>query len=145
MIMKRLEAKEDLDVLDIFSSTCGKIRGAIKSGNCKKPPPILNVSFVDRVLRGPEGEVNLYIDVEGHLDGSLETQKMLRDKVDNYLADLNTDGFQEEFDYPPPEKTRVIISCDGSPDPVMHDLIEKMKPWVAENNARIFLRINQEK
>ena len=102
-------------------------------------PPIQNLDRVDVMGWRKDGGVDLAIVASGPLTAEPEIQKLLLDKVEAYLGYINSDEFKAEFENPPADKTTIIISCYGSVDPVVLELVERMKPWVEENNARIRL------
>ncbi|WP_428939444.1 hypothetical protein [Fontivita pretiosa] len=102
-------------------------------------PPIQNLDSVDIVGRRKDGGVDLFIVASGPLDPSPQTQRLLLSKVQSYLEQINTPAFQAEFQNPPAEKVRIVISCEHEVHPLIQALIERCKPWVAQNNARIEL------
>jgi len=106
-------------------------------------PPIQNLDTVDIVGRRKDGGVDLFIVASGPLDPSPQTQQLLLTKVRNYLEQINTPAFQAEFQHPPAEKVRIVVSCEQDVHPVIEMLIERCKPWVAQNNARIELEPRQ--
>lgn len=104
-------------------------------------PPIQNIGSVDLVGKGKDGGVDLLIVVSSRLTGSPEHQRLLLDKIESYLRQLNTPAFKSQFKNPPADKVKVVVACTQPPDPIISKLIEKSKPWVAENNARLELQI----
>ncbi len=74
------------------------------------------------------------------LDGSPEMAGLLRRKIQFYLDQLNTEGFQAVFHHPPPEKTVIVLQCEEPPIPAVVDFVEEARPWVAQNNATLVLR-----
>lgn len=99
--------------------------------------PIQNLDRVDVVAVQHDGTVVLGLVVSGRLDASPEHQTLLLDKIQNYLAELNTPEFRAEFHNPRPEQVQILIHFDKPPHPAILQLIEKSKPWVAKNNARL--------
>jgi hypothetical protein len=100
-------------------------------------PPIQNLDTVDIAGRRRDGGVDLLIVASGPLDPSPETQKLLLDKIQGYLEQINTPGFQSEFGHPPADKVRIVISCEHEIHPVIRTLVARSKTWVEQNNARI--------
>lgn len=100
-------------------------------------PPIQNVDSIDIVGRRKDGDIELFIVASGPLDPSPQTQQLLLDKIQSYLEQLNSQAFQAEFDHPRADQVRIVVSCDFGIDPIMRLLVERARPWVAENNARI--------
>ena len=75
------------------------------------------------------------------LDGSPEHQQLLLAKIKSYLAQLNTPEFQAEFGHPRSDQVDIVLSCSEPPHPIIVQLINKSKPWVEENSARLALQI----
>jgi hypothetical protein len=101
--------------------------------------PIQNLDRVDVMRWRKDGGVDLAIVASGPLTAEPAIQKLLLDKVEAYLGCINSDEFRAEFENPPADKATIIISCYGSVDPIILELVERMKPWVEDNNARIRL------
>jgi|SRR5688572_14512035 len=106
----------------------------------RRHDPIQNIDNLDIVGKRKDGGVDLVIVASSKLDGSPEHQRLLLAKIESYLAQLNTPGFQAEFNHPRPEQVNIILSCNEAPDPIVLQLVEKSKPWVEENNARLTFR-----
>ena len=102
-------------------------------------PPIQDLESVDIVAPRVNGIVELYIVASGPLDASPQTQKLLLDKVQNYLEMIASPDFQAEFNNPPSERVHIIVACEFRVDPVIRLLVERSKQWVAQNGARIRL------
>jgi len=102
--------------------------------------PIQNIENVDIVGKRKDGGVDLIIVASSKLHGSPEHQRLLLAKIKSYLAQLNTPEFQTEFNHPRPDQVTIVLSYSETPDPVILQLIEKSKPWVEENNARLIVR-----
>jgi hypothetical protein len=108
----------------------------------RRKPPIQNIENIDVVGRRKDGGVDLMIVTSSHLDESKETQKLLLDKIESYLEQLNTPEFQEEFDHPSPEQVRIVIDCDQRPSDVIMELLRRSRDWVKENNATLAMKLN---
>jgi hypothetical protein len=108
----------------------------------RREDPIQNIDNVDIVGKRNDGGVDLVIVASSKLDGSAEHQKLLLAKIESYLAQLNTPEFQTEFSHPRPEQVNIVLSCSEPPDPIILELIEKSKPWVEENNARLAVQLS---
>jgi len=92
--------------------------------------PIQNPDRADIVGVRQDGGVELFIVASGPLTAEPQIQKLLLDKVEAYLGYINSDEFKAEFENPPADRTTIIISCYGSVDPVIPELVERTKPWV---------------
>ena len=111
------------------------------SSESSPEPPIQDMGSIDIVGKRKDGGVDLFIVVSSRLGPSAEHQRLLLDKIANYLTELNTPEFQSEFGHPPPEKVKVVVSCCVPPDPVIGLLVEKCRPWVSANNAALELQV----
>lgn len=104
--------------------------------------PIENLNAVDIIgVRKNTGAVDLCIVTSKHLDSSERTQNLLLDKIENYLAYINSEEFKEEFGKLTPEDIVIILKCIDTPDPIIMKLYEKIVSWVKENGARIKIEI----
>ncbi|QDU31504.1 hypothetical protein ETAA8_66630 [Anatilimnocola aggregata] len=106
-------------------------------------PPIQDLDNIDIIGVRKDGGVDLAIVASSYMDGSAEHQQLLLDKLQSYLAQLNSDEFQEEFERPAPEKTRIIVSFVVEPDPIMIALLDRAVAWVEDNNARLVYEIKK--
>jgi hypothetical protein len=102
--------------------------------------PIQNIDNVDIVGKRKDGGVDLVIVTSSKLEGSPGHQRLLLAKIESYLAQLNTPEFQAEFNHPRPDQVNIILDCSAPPHPIILQLIEKSKPWVEENKARLAVR-----
>ena len=107
----------------------------------RQEDPIQNIGNIDILANRKDGGVDLVIVASSKLDGSPEHQKLLLDKIESYLAQLNTSEFQAEFSHPRPDQVNIVLICSEPPHPIIVQLIDKSKPWVEENNARLTLQI----
>lgn len=106
----------------------------------RQEDPIQDIDNVDVVGKRKDGGVDLLIVASSKLDGSPEHQRLLLAKIESYLAQLNTSEFQAEFNHPRPDQVNIILSYSEPPDPIILQLVEKSKAWVADNNARLAVR-----
>lgn len=74
------------------------------------------------------------------LDASPETLDVLRRKIDNYVATIDVEAFQEEMGYPPQEHTRIIIACDYPVHPKAMAVIDEGKRLAAARGIRLELQ-----
>lgn len=88
-----------------------------------------------------DGGADLFILTEGPLDDSAETQTLLLDKIENYLGYINSEEFQKECPNANGDNTHIVLQVTEEPPELVEELIEKIKPWVAENNACFSLLI----
>jgi hypothetical protein len=136
-------AAQELDGKDMTMKVSNVLRN-LKNAllGSQDEAPIQNLHSVDILARLKDGGVDLGIVASGPLTDRPEIQRLLRDKVEAYLGYINSDEFKDEFDNPSPEKTVIVVVCCASVDPVIVELVERMKPWVEDNNARIRLEMS---
>jgi len=81
--------------------------------------------------------VDLVIVIGGPLGGDLRSLARLMRKFDNYLSFIVSPEFSQRFGPPKPDKTRIVVRIAQGSSPAAFDLLERCKPWVAENNATL--------
>ena len=104
--------------------------------------PIENLNSID-IIGEPKDKrgVILCIATRAHLDSSARTQKLLLDKIENYLGYINSEEFREKFGQLNAEEIVIRLKCLDKPDPIIMKLCSKIVPWVEENGARIEMEI----
>jgi hypothetical protein len=103
--------------------------------------PIQSLDSIDVFGQRNDGGVDLIIVDSNPADTSSETRRRLQLKIAGYLDAINSDAFQEEFNFPPAEKTRIIVVCRTEPNPKLAEWIEEWKPWVEGRRARVQLSV----
>ncbi len=106
-------------------------------------PPIQNPESIDILGKRRDGGVDLVIVSSSHLDGSPETQKLLLDKIESYLEQINGEEFAVEFGRPTAERVRIIVQCVDDPDETIRDLVKGCDGWATDNNASILLAVDK--
>lgn len=74
-------------------------------------PPIQDLESIDITGKRKDGGVDLVIVASQPLDDSAETLDSIRQKVAGYLNVIDLPEFQAEMEYPPRERTRIILNC----------------------------------
>lgn len=97
--------------------------------------PIQNLDSIDLIGARRDGGADLMIVVSSFLSASAEHQKLLLDKLQNYLSYLNSPEFATELGPPSPESACIVLAFYHPPDPVILQLLEKCKGWLKQNNA----------
>ena len=88
-----------------------------------------------------DGGVELHIAPRpGRLDGSSEMVDLLNRKIQFYLDQLNTEGFQAVFKHPSPEKTVIVLLFEEPAKQTVLQFLGRAKEWVEKNNAALVCR-----
>lgn len=101
------------------------------------PIPNLDVVDVNTVKRG--GGSDLFVVVATPLSGDRRSLERLVRKIERYLEFMHTNEFRAESGSPKPENTNIIVKIPLSSDPAAFDLLERSKPWVADNGATLVI------
>lgn len=109
-----------------------------------REPAIQALDSIDVLGHRHDGGVDLVIVDSDPTDASPETRKLLKQKIAGYLQAINSDGFQEQFGFPPAEKTRIVVECLTRPNPKLVNWVEEWKPWVEANRARLSLSVGRD-
>lgn len=104
---------------------------------------IENINNIDVFGIRKDGGVDLVIVSSGKLDESAETQKLLLDKVENYLGYINSREFHVECPQATADNTYIILQLSEEPSELISELIMKIIPWVAEYHAKFVVKIKK--
>jgi len=99
------------------------------------PIPDLDVVDVNTVKKG--GGSDLFIVVASPLPGDERSLKRLLRKTERYLEFMHTTEFRSESGTPNTKNTNIIVKIPADSAPAAFDLLERSKPWVADNDATL--------
>ena len=102
-----------------------------------KWPPIQNLDSVDITALRNDGGVDLVIVASQPLDDSPHTLHCICQKITTYLDTIEIEEFQAEMNYPPREKTVIIIRCDHSVHSSAQETIEECKKNALKRGIRL--------
>ena len=102
---------------------------------------IENINHIDAYGIRKDGGADLVIVSKGTLDESIETQKLLLDKVENYLRYINSQEFHTECPQATADNTYIILLLSEKPSESIAELITKIVPWAAEYHAKFIVKI----
>ena len=102
---------------------------------------IFDTNKLDVLGQRNDGGVDLCIISSGSLDDSVETQTLLLDKIENYLVYIKSDEFKKDFPMAQKDNIRIIMKLNEKPSEIIYDLLEKIIPWVNENDANFVFEI----
>jgi hypothetical protein len=106
--------------------------------NCDDPShPIPSLSAVDVCAVRNDGGSDLVIVIASPLSMDQRSRKRLLDKIELYLRFIRTPECEAEAGVATPENTSIIVELHPNSDPGVLDVIERSKPWVAENGATL--------
>ena len=98
-----------------------------------------DLSLIDFMYSNPdEDSAFLELISVGYVDGSIETQSNLLDKMEGYLKHIQSDVFKREY---PQSKVYIIVSFEVFPDKLITDLLYNCIPWCEENGVILKIRI----
>jgi hypothetical protein len=95
--------------------------------------PIPSMSALDVHVTKKGGGSDLIIVVASPLQADTRSLQRLLDKVDIYLRYIRSLEYEKECGPPSPENTCIIVRLHPGSDALILDLLERCKPWVAEN------------
>ena len=103
------------------------------------PIPNLNVIDVSGYLKG--GGADLSIIVASPLQEDERSQTRLLDKIQGYLAHIQSDEFAADSGTPPsPETTRITVLLHPESSDAIRGLLERCSTWVLSNGATLVVR-----
>ncbi|MEM9420839.1 MAG: DUF6572 domain-containing protein [Planctomycetota bacterium] len=103
--------------------------------------PVQNLDQIDIAAKRKDGGIDLIIVTSSILSSSPDHQKLLLDKIESYLRQINSPEFQSEFG--DAAEVRIIVDCVEKPDSIILQLLENASGWVEENNAELAIRMNK--
>jgi len=106
-----------------------------------KEPPIQNLDSVDLTGQRKDGGVDLFIVCSSHLDGSVDTQQLIKDKLETYIAALAHPEFREEFGVPHPKRMAIILACVDQPAAEVVNLLGMLRPFVERQGASLDFKV----
>jgi hypothetical protein len=74
-------------------------------------PAIHALDSIDVWRQRKDGGVDLIIIDSDPANVSPETRRLLQQKIAGYLSAIQSESFQCEFNFPAPEQTRIIVTC----------------------------------
>ena len=104
---------------------------------------IFDVNNIDLIAKRKDGGVDLFIISSGEIDASAETQKLLIDKVDQYLGYIQSEEFKKEFSDIKVKKIMIIFELEENPPELLLELCKKIMPWVEDNGAQFLVRCKE--
>ena len=99
------------------------------------PIPSISALDVHGIKKG--GGSDLLIVVASPLQADVRSQQRLLDKIDIYLRYIRSDEYKNKYGAPSSDNTCIIVRLHAGSDPLILDLLERCKPWAAENLCRI--------
>ena len=103
------------------------------------PIPNLNVIDVSAYLKG--GGADLSIIVASPIQEDERSQARLLEKIQGYLAHLQSDEFAADSGTPPtPDNTTITVLLHPESSDVIRDLLKRCSSWVWSQGATLLVR-----
>lgn len=90
---------------------------------------IYDANSVDIIGERQDGGIDFIIVSSGCFDDSPEQQTILLDKIENYIAYLNSEKFDLEFPQIDKNKRWIRLRCEERPTPLLMELSKKIEEW----------------
>ena len=100
----------------------------VRSDGSNLAIPVIN--GLDVLAKFEDGRRNLTIIVATSLDDTPYSQGRLLNKLQNYLAYLDSSDFSAEFGTPTPELVSITVRIHEKSAPLIFQLLEKCENWV---------------
>ena len=91
---------------------------------------IYDANSVDIIGERLDGGIDFIIVSSGEFDDSAQQQTILLDKIENYMAYLNSEQFNLEFPHIDKNKRWIKLKCEEKPTPLLLELGKKIDEWV---------------
>ena len=96
---------------------------------------IYDVNNIDLIAERKNGGVDLFIISSGEIDASENTQKLLLDKVGNYLGYVNSNEFATTFPGVSKDKVTIVFELEKQAPELLLGLCKKIVPWTEDNGV----------
>jgi len=98
----------------------------------ERKPPIRHVTKLDVLGRRHDGGLDLCIVAESSFDGTSETRRLVEQKVRNYLNEIVSDEFRDEFEPEELENVTSRLESDFPIDLEIMDLLASLRREAAQ-------------
>lgn len=105
-----------------------------------KWPPIQSLDSIDIIGKRHDGGVDLAIVASQPLDNNPATLDCIRQKVTTYLHLIDSEDFQVELDFPPRDKTVIILACEHRIHPDAQLAIDECSREAEAGGVRLEVR-----
>lgn len=102
------------------------------------PIPSLTHLEVCTMLKG--GGAELHVIISKPLQSDEYSLNRLLDKLEKYLAHIQSPSFVAAAGIPSPEKTSIVVNIHPDSCEEAFELLEKSKEWVKENRATLKIK-----
>jgi len=99
--------------------------------------PIPSLTALDIQGIRKSGGSDMIIVVASPLQADERSQHRLLSKIELYLGHIRTEAYRSECGEPTPENTSIVVRIHPQSAAPIFDLLERCKPWVAENHATL--------
>lgn len=99
--------------------------------------PIPSVTTLDTHELFDCGSSELSIMINGPLAADDRSQRRMIQKIDNYLALIESEDFQEQSGAPSPERTRILVNIPYDSDPRIFVLLDRCQEWALSAGASL--------
>lgn len=107
---------------------------------CVEPKqPIRDVTKLDLLGRRHDSGLDLGIVADGPLDGSAQTRQLVEQKVRNYLKEVVSDEFRNEFEPDELQNLTIRLETDFAIDPEVMDLLASLRREAAQLGVRLIV------
>jgi hypothetical protein len=101
---------------------------------------IYNADTIDLIAERKEGGLDMFIISSGSIDASPDTQKLLLDKIDNYVGYINSEDFSKEFPEMEKDKIRIIFELEEKIPELLSELCQKVVLWTEDNGVSFIVK-----
>jgi hypothetical protein len=102
--------------------------------------PIPSLSLCDVLAYKPDGGATLTVVIASPLQADAYSQRRLLDKLERYLGFIGSSEFQGKAGTPAPENTDIQVAIHPESDPLVFELLERCRSWVAKFGVRLDIR-----
>jgi hypothetical protein len=99
--------------------------------------PIPNLQVIDIHATKKNGGSDLVVIVASPLSADARSIFRLARKLDNYLQEINSDGYRSEIGAPTPDTTSIIVRLHPDSDPAIEDVLRAAAGWAEKRNASL--------
>lgn len=94
------------------------------------------MNSIDIIGERNDGGIDLFIISSGKLDDSVEQQKQLLDKIENYLIYLNSTDFMKDFPNVSSDNKYIKLKVCERPSDMTMEWLSKIAAWIQSNGVK---------
>lgn len=99
----------------------------------------MDINVIDIIGERVDGGIDLYIVISDAIEESEELQTQLLDKIENYLAYINSSELKKDFPCVAAENVYIKLKFLQKPSEALLEWLHEIKTWVNSNGTNLLI------